>query len=297
MRYQSPVGNPLCQYWEEKLIFGGAAKYRKEILARFQYFLAEYFLANSILIYSILSRAFSIRPMLFYIASFYRVYGFTWSAKRALDITGSIFGIICATPFFLLIPILIKLDSPGPVFFRQERIGKNRRRSNRRDITIPDNIERRKNDRRRNPGYGLPFMIYKFRTMRQDAEKHTGPVWASKRDPRITRVGAFLRATRIDEIPQLINIFKGEMSLVGPRPERAFFIDKLKDSINDYEKRLLVRPGLTGLAQVEHKYDESEEDTVIKVKYDLSYIYGLNIFRDFKIILKTIYVVLAAKGM
>jgi len=297
MRYQSPVGNPLCQYWEEKLIFGGAAKYRKEVLARFQYFLAEYFLANSILIYSILSRAFSIRPMLFYIASFYRVYGFTWSAKRALDITGSIFGIICATPFFLLIPILIKLDSPGPVFFRQERIGKNRRRSNRRDITIPDNIERRKNDRRRNPGYGLPFMIYKFRTMRQDAEKHTGPVWASKRDPRITRVGAFLRATRIDEIPQLINIFKGEMSLVGPRPERAFFIDKLKDSINDYEKRLLVRPGLTGLAQVEHKYDESEEDTVIKVKYDLSYIYGLNIFRDFKIILKTIYVVLAAKGM
>lgn len=297
MRYQSPIGNPLCQYWEEELIFGGTARYWKEVLARFQYFFAEYFLANSILVYSILSRALSFRPMLFYVARFYRVYGFTWSAKRALDIAGSIFGMICATPLFILIPILIKLDSTGPIFFRQERIGKNRRRFNRRDMLIPGNTERRKNDRRRNPGYGLPFMIYKFRTMRQDAEKHTGPVWASKRDPRITRMGAFLRATRIDEIPQLINILKGEMSLVGPRPERAFFIDKLKNSINDYEKRLLVRPGLTGLAQVEHKYDESEEDTVIKVKYDLNYIYGLNIFKDIKIMLKTIYVVLAAKGM
>jgi len=297
MRYQSPIGNPLCQYWEEELVFSGTARYWKEVIARFQYFFAEYFLANSILVYSIISRTLSLRPMLSYFERFFRVYGFTWSAKRALDIAGSIFGIICATPFFILIPILIKLDSSGPVFFRQERIGKNRRRSSRRDMSIPGHFERRKNDRRRNPGYGLPFMIYKFRTMRQDAEKHTGPVWASKRDPRITRIGAFLRATRIDEIPQLINILTGEMSLVGPRPERAFFIDRLKDTINDYEKRLLVRPGLTGLAQVEHKYDESEEDTVIKVKYDLNYIYGLNIFKDFKIMLKTIYVVLAAKGM
>ncbi len=297
MRYQSPIGNPLCQYWEEELIFGGIARYWKELLTRFQYFFAEYFLANSILVYSILSRALTLRPILFYAARFYKVYGFTWSAKRALDIAGSLFGIICASPFFIFIPIFIKLDSPGPVFFRQERIGKNRRRSNRRDIAIPDHVERRKSDRRRVSGYGMPFMIYKFRTMRQDAEKHTGPVWASKKDPRITRIGAFLRATRIDEIPQLINILKGEMSLVGPRPERAFFINRLKDSIDDYEKRLLVRPGLTGLAQVEHKYDESEADTVIKVKYDLNYIYGLNISKDIKIILKTVYVVLAAKGM
>jgi len=297
MRYQSPIGTPLSQYWEEELVFGGTARYWKEVLARLQYFIAEYFLANSILVYSILSRTLSIRPLLSYVAYFYRVYGFTWSAKRALDIFGSLFGIICAAPFFIFIPFIIKLDSPGPVFFRQERIGKNRRRSNRRDMQIPGQAERRRNDRRSNPGYGMPFMIYKFRTMRQDAEKHTGPVWASKRDPRITRVGALLRATRIDEIPQLINILKGEMSLVGPRPERAFFIDKLKNSINDYEKRLLVRPGLTGLAQVEHKYDESEADTVIKVKYDLNYIYGLNIFQDIKIMLKTVYVVLAAKGM
>jgi len=246
---------------------------------------------------SVVAKALSIRPIVLSITNFYKVYGFTWTMKRLFDIIGSVIGLIIASPFFITVPVLIKLDSSGPIIFSQERIGKNRRRNNRRNMNVPQSADRRNNDRRQDTGYGMPFHIYKFRTMRQDAEKLTGPVWARKKDPRITRIGAFLRATRIDELPQLYNILKGDMSIVGPRPERAFFIEKLKDSINDYENRLLVRPGLTGLAQVEHKYDESEADTVIKVKYDLNYIRNLNVVNDFKIMLKTVYVVFAAKGM
>jgi lipopolysaccharide/colanic/teichoic acid biosynthesis glycosyltransferase len=297
MRYQSPIGNPLSQYWEEELVLTGVSRYWKDSLAGFKYFLAEHLFANFILIVSVILKAISPKPVVMSAVRFYRTYGFTWTVKRLLDIIGAAFGIILTIPVFIIIPIVIKLDSPGPVFFSQERIGKNRRRNDRRSMNMATTTERRNNDRRQNPGYGMPFVIYKFRTMRQDAEKLTGPVWARKKDPRITRIGAILRATRIDEIPQLFNVLKGEMSLVGPRPERAFFIGKLRESISDYEKRLLVRPGLTGLAQVEHKYDESEADTVIKVKYDINYIRNLNIVNDFKIMLKTIYVVFAAKGM
>jgi lipopolysaccharide/colanic/teichoic acid biosynthesis glycosyltransferase len=297
MRYQSPIGNPLSQYWEEELVLSGVSRYWKDSLAGFKYFLAEHLFANFILIVSVILKAISPKPVVMSAVRFYRTYGFTWTVKRLLDIIGAAFGIILTIPVFIIIPIVIKLDSPGPVFFSQERIGKNRRRNDRRSMNMATTTERRNNDRRQNPGYGMPFVIYKFRTMRQDAEKLTGPVWARKKDPRITRIGAILRATRIDEIPQLFNVLKGEMSLVGPRPERAFFIGKLRESISDYEKRLLVRPGLTGLAQVEHKYDESEADTVIKVKYDINYIRNLNIVNDFKIMLKTIYVVFAAKGM
>jgi lipopolysaccharide/colanic/teichoic acid biosynthesis glycosyltransferase len=297
MRYQSPIGNPLSQYWEEELIFGGVSRYWKDGLAGLKYLFAEHLFTNLILIASLFMKVLAVARLWEAAVRFYRIYGFTWSVKRALDILGALFGIILAVPVFLVTAVLIKLDSPGPVFFRQERIGKNRRRINRRSMNVQLSACRRNGDRRKTPGYGKPFIIYKFRTMRQDAEKLTGPVWAVKKDPRITRIGAFLRATRIDEIPQLFNVFKGDMSLVGPRPERAFFISKLSDSIDDYEKRLLVRPGLTGLAQVEHKYDESIEDTGIKVKYDLNYIRSLNIINDIKIIVKTVYVVLAAKGM
>lgn len=297
MRYQSPIGNPLSQYWEEELVFGGLSHYWKDGIAGFKYFWAEHILANLILIASVFSKVLSVRPAVDAVKAFYRIYGLKWTVKRGLDMAGALFGILIASPFFAIVPVLIKLDSPGPIFFRQERIGKNRRRNSRRQFSLAANVEQRNGDRRQTPGYGKPFMIFKFRTMRQDAEKLTGPVWAKKNDPRITRIGAFLRATRIDEIPQLFNILLGDMSLVGPRPERAFFIEKLKGSINHYEKRLLVRPGLTGLAQVEHKYDESETDTAIKVKYDLTYIRKLNILYDLKIILKTVYVVVAAKGM
>ena len=133
--------------------------------------------------------------------------------------------------------------------------------------------------------------------MCNDAEGKSGPVWATKQDARITRIGKFLRKTRIDEIPQLFNILKGDMSLVGPRPERHFFIEQLRDQIDSYTGRLRVKPGLTGLAQVEHKYDENIDDVNVKVSYDLKYIREWNLFKDIKIILKTVVVVITAKGM
>lgn len=298
MRYQSPIGNPLSQYWEEELVYGGLSRYWKDSIVGLKYFFSEHLLANFVLITSLILKAVSIKPVVVSVIRFYRIYGFTWTIKRALDIVGALFGILLTAPFFLVVPILIKLDSPGPIFFTQERIGKNRRRSDRRGMNIPTMRDNRQsNDRRQAVGYGKPFQVIKFRTMRADAEKLTGPVWARKKDPRITKLGAFLRATRIDEIPQFINVLMGDMSLVGPRPERAFFIEKLKDNIDNYEGRLLVRPGITGLAQVEHKYDECEADTVIKVGYDNDYIKNLNIWKDIKIMIKTFYVVFAAKGM
>jgi len=297
MRYQSPISNPLSQYWEEEFVFGSPNRLWKDILTRLKYLGGEYIIANGILIYSIYSNALKIKPLVNSISLLYRIYGFKWGIKRAIDIVGAFIGIVLLLPFFVLVSIAIKLDSSGPVFFRQERIGKNRRRTNRRVMDVSDIQNKRLEDRRKTPRFGRPFTIFKFRTMRHDAEKHTGPVWASKNDPRITRVGAFLRATRIDEFPQLFNILKGEMSLVGPRPEREHFITNLRNNIDSYDDRLLVRPGLTGLAQVEHKYDESESDTKVKVGYDINYINELTIFRDVRIIAKTVFVVLSAKGM
>jgi len=297
MRYQSPISNPLSQYWEEEFVFGSPNRLWKDILTRLKYLGGEYIIANGILIYSIYSNALKIKPLVNSISLLYRIYGFKWGIKRTIDIVGAFIGIVLLLPFFVLVSIAIKLDSSGPVFFRQERIGKNRRRTNRRVMDVSDIQNKRLEDRRKTPRFGRPFTIFKFRTMRHDAEKHTGPVWASKNDPRITRVGAFLRATRIDEFPQLFNILKGEMSLVGPRPEREHFITNLRNNIDSYDDRLLVRPGLTGLAQVEHKYDESESDTKVKVGYDINYINELTIFRDVRIIAKTVFVVLSAKGM
>jgi lipopolysaccharide/colanic/teichoic acid biosynthesis glycosyltransferase len=297
MRYQSPIANPFSQYWEEQVLLGGSSRLLKNAQATASYLFGEYILANVVLFLNLVLEALSPRPIAQAFAVVYHEYGLKWTVKRTIDITGAIFGLIMATPFFLVMPILIKLDSRGPVFYRQERIGQNRRRQDRRAQSRTALTERRATDRRQTQSYGRPFMIVKFRTMNQNAEKQTGPVWASKRDPRITRLGAIMRATRIDEIPQLFNVLRGDMSLVGPRPERAFFIDKLRTMIDGYERRLLVKPGLTGLAQVEHKYDESDEDVKTKVKYDISYIYNFRILNDIKIMIKTIYVVLAAKGM
>jgi lipopolysaccharide/colanic/teichoic acid biosynthesis glycosyltransferase len=129
-----------------------------------------------------------------------------------------------------------------------------------------------------------------------DAEKRTGPVWSSKDDPRITRIGRIIRKLRIDEIPQMINVLRGEMSMVGPRPERPFFVEKLAEEIPYYKRRLKVRPGITGWAQVKHKYDETIEDVKVKLRYDLFYIENMSLRMDFKIIFRTIFVVLFGKG-
>jgi lipopolysaccharide/colanic/teichoic acid biosynthesis glycosyltransferase len=138
--------------------------------------------------------------------------------------------------------------------------------------------------------------MLKFRSMYRDAEKYTGPTWAAKDDPRITPVGRFIRKTRIDEIPQFVNVLKGEMSLVGPRPERAFFIEQLKKEIPWYVRRIKMKPGVTGWAQVKHKYDASIEDVKEKVLYDLYYFENMSIVLDLKIIVRTLLVVLTGKG-
>jgi exopolysaccharide biosynthesis polyprenyl glycosylphosphotransferase len=188
--------------------------------------------------------------------------------KRLMDIIISLIILIVTLPINILTALAIKLDTRGPVFYKQSRAGMN----------------------------GIEFNIIKFRSMKRDAEKYTGPVWSQKNDPRITRVGKVIRQVRIDEIPQMFNILKGEMSLVGPRPERPFFVEKLSEEIPIYKKRLKVRPGVTGWAQVKHKYDENIEDVKTKLRYDLFYIENMSLRLDLKIIFRTIFVVLFGKG-
>ena len=187
--------------------------------------------------------------------------------KRFMDVViGGMLG-ICSLPICLLAAIAIKLEDHGPIFYSQERIGL----------------------------YGKPFTVYKFRTMRTDAEKF-GAQWATKDDPRITKVGKFLRKTRIDELPQIFCVLKGDMSMVGPRPERAVFIGKLREQIPFYIGRLKMKPGLTGWAQVRHHYDTSIEDVQIKLQYDMYYYENMSLLLDFQILVRTVYVVLTGKG-
>ncbi|MBI3189659.1 MAG: sugar transferase, partial [Ignavibacteriales bacterium] len=164
--------------------------------------------------------------------------------------------------------IFVKVDSHGRVFFVQERVGKK----------------------------GEIFKLIKFRSMIHDAEKETGPIWASPEDKRRTRLGRIPRKLRLDEVPQFINVLKGEMSLVGPRPERPFFVEQLKKEVRFYGRRLLVRPGITGWAQVNHRYDVSLDDVKEKIKYDLYYLENMSLTLDFKIFLRTILVALSGKG-
>jgi len=188
--------------------------------------------------------------------------------KRFLDILFSFAVLLLTLPLTLLTAILIKFDSVGPVFFKQKRTGLNSKN----------------------------FNVYKFRSMVLDAEKQSGPVWSTKDDPRITRIGKIIRKVRIDEIPQMYNILKGEMSLVGPRPERPYFVEKLSKEIPLYKRRLKVRPGVTGWAQVKHKYDESVDDVQTKLRFDLFYIENMSLRMDFKILFRTIFVVVFGKG-
>ncbi|WP_428662867.1 exopolysaccharide biosynthesis polyprenyl glycosylphosphotransferase [Reyranella sp.] len=187
---------------------------------------------------------------------------------RALDISASLALLLGTLPLLLLVALAIKLDSRGPVFYRQERVGLHHRR----------------------------FHILKFRSMTVDAEKPGTAVWAAARDSRVTRVGRFIRLTRIDEIPQAINILRGEMAFVGPRPERPEFVEKLIAAIPHYADRVAVRPGLTGWAQVKHPYGASIEDARDKLSYDLWYIRGRSLWLDLRIILATVRVVVLRAG-
>ncbi|ACJ28342.1 Exopolysaccharide biosynthesis protein, putative [Shewanella piezotolerans WP3] len=191
----------------------------------------------------------------------------TQLAKRVLDLFTSFLLCIIAIPVGIITALAIKLESPGPVFYKQRRTG-----------LYNDQIE-----------------VIKFRSMRSDAEK-SGAQWASKNDARVTKVGNFIRKTRIDELPQIINILKGEMSIIGPRPEREVFIEELEKDIPYYRFRHAVKPGITGLAQVSYPYGASVEDAIWKHKYDIFYIKHHSTLLDVKILLKTIKVVLFGMG-
>jgi len=208
--------------------------------------------------------------------------------KRFFDLIGSLIGLMLTSLLFIILPVLIKFDSKGNILYWQFRTGKNRRKLERRAISISVEVERRKMSRRKAERSGKPFKVYKFRSMTQNAEKKIGPVWATDNDPRITKLGKFLRPYHLDEIPQLINILKGDMSLVGPRPERPEFISQLKVAIPQYERRFDVKPGLTGQAQIHCGYDRSIEDVNEKLKYDLQYIESNGIKTDCKIIWDTV---------
>jgi len=184
--------------------------------------------------------------------------------KRFMDILLSLIGLIVSFPIVFVAVVLIKLESKGPAFYKQERLGLN----------------------------GKSFQVIKLRSMRIDAEKN-GAQWATKNDPRITRIGAFIRKTRIDELPQLFNILKGDMSIVGPRPERPMFTEEFSKEIPGFKMRLKVKPGLTGWAQVNGGYDITPKE---KLQLDIYYIQERNIRLDFLIVFKTIKVVLTGDG-
>jgi len=188
--------------------------------------------------------------------------------KRLFDISISAFVLILLSPFLLITALMIKLTSKGPVFYTQKRLGKN----------------------------GKVFKVIKFRSMVQDAEKKSGPTWADKDDPRVTTIGSFMRKVRLDEVPQFINVLKNDMSIVGPRPERPFFVEQLKKEIPYYSRRLSVKPGITGWAQVKHTYDTSIEDVKTKLQYDFYYIENMSLILDARIMINTILVVFTMKG-
>lgn len=188
--------------------------------------------------------------------------------KTCIDYFLSIFVLLAGLPLWLLIAVAIRLDSRGPVFYRQERVGKG----------------------------GRIFKLFKFRSMVKDAERKSGPVWAGRNDARVTRLGRLLRKSRLDEIPQLLNVIRGEMSIVGPRPERPVFVEELREVFPFYMKRLTIKPGLTGWAQVKLEYDTDMESVASKLRYDFFYIENQSIFLDLEILARTLKVVLTGAG-
>ena len=210
---------------------------------------------------------------------------------RALNVFVASILLICTLPVWILIAIAVKLTSRGPVLYRQQRVGLDQRaRADRRGG------ERGTAPRRTGDMGGKPFVIVKFRTMRVDAESGGQAVWASSQDHRLTPVGGFLRSCRLDELPQLLNVIRGDMNLVGPRPERPELFRDLRNQVPRYQHRQRVRPGITGHAQVHLQYDTSVEDVKRKVQHDLEYIARRSVWEDLRIMLKTIPVILFRKG-
>jgi sugar transferase (PEP-CTERM system associated) len=189
-------------------------------------------------------------------------------AKRTLDLACSLVVLLITWPLMLATAIAVRFDSPGPILFAQERVGRD----------------------------GRSFTLFKFRSMRADAEKLSGPVWATQDDPRITRSGKFIRRTRLDELPQLFNVIAGHMSMIGPRPERPHFVDDLAKKIPYYRQRHIVKPGLTGWAQINYRYGSSLEDAVQKLQYDLFYIKNMSLLFDVSILFNTVKIVILRKG-
>ena len=188
--------------------------------------------------------------------------------KRTFDIVCSLFILAFFMPLWIVVAIAVKINSHVPAIYRQKRVGKN----------------------------GKIFTLYKFRSMIDNAEKYTGPVWAIKDDLRITRIGSIIRKVGIDEVLQFINVLKGEMSIIGPRPERGFFVHQFNKTIPNYKLRLKVLPGITGLAQIKHKYDASIEDVIKKLEFDMKYISNLSLKNEFIIIVLTTYTLITGKG-
>lgn len=216
--------------------------------------------------------------------------------KRMLDFIISVVAICGFLPFFILIPVLIRLESRGPVIYKQLRVGKNRRRGDDWNSRLLYHTCSQSFDRRKKNMHGQPFYLYKFRSMYQDAEIRTGPVWASRNDPRITRIGRILRATHLDEIPQFFNVLKGEMSLVGPRPERPCFVVEFAEIVQNYTERFQIKPGITGSAQIYNGYDTCLDDVKNKLDYELDYIKRGSIFFDIKLIFVTVLSMLKGEG-
>jgi lipopolysaccharide/colanic/teichoic acid biosynthesis glycosyltransferase len=206
---------------------------------------------------------------------------------RLLNLIVASASFVLLAPFVLVIGMAIKLNSPGPIIYSQDRIGLDRRNGGTRAAQF--------NRRARDLG-GRPFRMYKFRTMRVNAEDGTGPVWAKPRDSRVTWIGRFLRRTRIDELPQLWNVIRGDMNIVGPRPERPTLVAYLAQEIDSYILRHRVRPGITGWAQINQAYDTTLQSVRCKLMYDLDYIQRRSVFFDLHIMLKTIPAVLKKRG-
>ncbi len=213
------------------------------------------------------------------------------AVNRALNVIIAGIALLLLAPVCVVVALLVKLTSPGPVFYTQTRVGLDRRWRR-----PPASADATDDERRLEDLGGQPFTILKFRSMRVDAEAAGQAVWATKHDPRITPVGQLLRKTRLDEVPQLINVLRGEMNIVGPRPERPSIVVRLREHVGEYPLRHRVKPGITGWAQINHSYDASIDDVRTKVRYDLEYIRQQGMWFDLKIMLLTVPVMVFKRG-